>query len=90
MRRAAVSAASNIVEGSSRRSQSDYVRFLEISLGSAKELAYQLELSARLELIERSLVTNACEACTELIRLLASLVRAFDMQRSVRDLPCSL
>src|SRR5688572_7907842 len=33
MRRSATSVACNIVEGSTRRSQSDYVRFLELSLG---------------------------------------------------------
>jgi four helix bundle protein len=40
--RSAVSIPSNIAEGSSRGSEKDYVRFLEIALGSGFELETQL------------------------------------------------
>lgn len=40
--KAAVSIPSNIAEGSSRSSEKDYNRFLEISLGSSFELETQL------------------------------------------------
>lgn len=48
LRRGAVSVASNLVEGCSRESQADFCRFVEIALGSAMELHYQLSLAARL------------------------------------------
>lgn len=48
LRRSSVSIASNIVEGSARNSTREYLRFLEISYASARELKYQLSLAKRL------------------------------------------
>jgi four helix bundle protein len=48
VRRAAMSVASNIVEGCARSSEADYLRFLDMSYGSAKELEYQLSVADRL------------------------------------------
>ncbi len=42
MKRAAISIPSNILEGSSRESDKDFKRFLEIALGAAFELETQL------------------------------------------------
>jgi len=46
--RSAVSISSNIAEGSSRFSERDYFRFLEIALGSAFELETQLLIANKL------------------------------------------
>ena len=48
LRRAAVSVGANIVEGAARPSEGDYVWFLTIAYGSAKELQYELSIADRL------------------------------------------
>jgi four helix bundle protein len=75
MRRAAVSVASNIVEGCSRSSTTEYVRFLEIAYGSARELEYQISLSVKLGyLIDvHDFAATALETCKVLNGLIRSL-----------------
>jgi four helix bundle protein len=48
MRRCAVSAAANIVEGCGRRTEAEFDRYLDISFGSLRELGYFIDLSYRL------------------------------------------
>ena len=45
VRRAAVSAASNIAEGAAKRGPREFGRYLDMALGSLSELAYQLMLA---------------------------------------------
>lgn len=46
--RSSISISSNIAEGSSRRSQKDYFRFIEIALGSCFELESQFLIASEL------------------------------------------
>lgn len=73
LRRASVSVPSNIAEGYGRHSTMDYVRFLQIALGSAYELETQLELSVRLQLAGVDEVKDALELCVEIEKMLVAL-----------------
>src|SRR5947207_7150734 len=53
-RRAAFSAAVNIVEGSSRKSRKEFRRFLDISLASLTEVGYTLRFAKEAGLLEES------------------------------------
>ena len=54
MRRSAVSIASNIAEGSSRSTNKDFRRFLDIARGSASELETQVILAHRLGMMSEN------------------------------------
>lgn len=53
--RAAVSIPANIAEGSSRQSDKDYARFLQLALGSAFEIQTYLIIARELEWVTQEL-----------------------------------
>jgi four helix bundle protein len=59
MRRAAVSAPSNIAEGAANRSGSMFKNFLSIAIGSLNELDTQLEIASRIGFWDASDYSNA-------------------------------
>ncbi len=76
MRRSSVSVASNIVEGCARQSQSDYLRFLDMAFGSAKELGYHISLAHRLGYLKDSEHQPLDDLCNETCRVLNGLIRS--------------
>ncbi len=76
IRRAAVSVASNIVEGATRYSRREYPRFLDTAFSSACELKYQLSVGQRLGFMSESVAGRLASKCEELTKVLNGLVRA--------------
>jgi four helix bundle protein len=73
MRRAAVSVASNIAEGSGRSGRAQFAQFLGQALGSASELEYQYLLAQELGLIEAASSSIASGHVVEVKRMLTAL-----------------
>jgi four helix bundle protein len=76
MRRAAVSIASNVVEGSARRTEADYIRFLDMAHASARELEYPLTLAARLGYLSEADSAQVLTLADDVNRVLAGLLRS--------------
>ncbi len=76
MRRAAISAPSNIVEGCARESQADYLRFLQIAFSSLRELHYQVNLSHRLGYLNLSAYSECERKLLEAEKVLGALIRS--------------
>ena len=76
LRRAAVSVASNIVEGCARNSESDYLRFLDMAYGSAREVEYQLSLAHRLGFLDDADHQKVASQTTETCKVLNGLIRS--------------
>ncbi len=77
MRRAAVSTPTNIVEGCARESEADYLRFMDIALGSARELVYLATVANRLMFLKTDQGSELNELGERVAGALAMLRRSY-------------
>jgi four helix bundle protein len=80
MRRAALSVASNIVEGCARETASDFAHFLTIAYASARETQYQIEVALRLGYVKpekQAALRDAAARSSQLLNRLLARVRRF-------------
>jgi four helix bundle protein len=87
IRRAAVSTASNLVEGSARRGENEYLNFCNISCASAFETRYLMELSFRLGILSPVAHKVLNPRMTYLCKSLVRLVIALEDEAGVRSSP---
>jgi four helix bundle protein len=82
IRRASVSIASNIVEGSGRGGDAELIRFLRIAAGSAHEVEYQLLLAHDLGFLSKELYQQLETESVQIKRMLAGLIQKLEIRRN--------
>jgi four helix bundle protein len=80
LRRAAVSVPANIAEGSKRRTNQDFARFLNISEGSLSETDYLLLCSKDLGYLSDAALDPLAEEVDEISRMLYTLRRKVERE----------
>lgn len=81
MRRAAVSICSNMVEGCSRGSASEYKHFVSIAKGSTAELECQIELTRAIGFINETTANRLIATTQHVIKMLSGLKKALNNQK---------
>ena len=72
--RAAISIPSNIAEGSSRNSEKEFKRFLEIAMGSLFEVETQLIIAQELEFIKSGELKTVFDLLNKEAKMINSLI----------------
>ncbi len=75
MRRASASIGMNIAEGCYRKGSVEMARFLQIAMGSASELEYQLLLAHDLDYLPNPEYERLAAQSVEVKRMLSSLMQ---------------
>jgi four helix bundle protein len=73
MRRAAVSISSNVAEGCSRSSKTDFRRFIEIATGSAFEVISQARIAREQDWLSAEAHDGLYHSTLEIVRMLSGL-----------------
>jgi len=75
LRRSAVSVSANIAEGTSRSSDTDLTRFVEIAYGSLLESISQLEIAKRQRFLSDDMFAEAYKNAEDLAKMLSGFRR---------------
>lgn len=81
MQRAAVSIASNIAQGKTRRAKNEYINFLYIALSSTAELGTQLVFAKEVRYINNIEESDLSEKLDYISRMLRNLIKNLQDKR---------
>lgn len=81
MRRAVASIPTNIAEGCGRETNAELSRFLQIAMGSASEVEYQLLLARDLDFLTTDIYIRLNEDLLHVKRMLNSLLQKVNANR---------
>jgi four helix bundle protein len=87
IQRAALSIPANIVEGSSRASDRDFAKFIQISIGSASELEYHLHFATDAGLMSSAEFETRQREVVEVRRMLIGLLKKLRPPAQSGDAP---
>lgn len=76
LRRAAASTSANLAEGCAKRSDAEFARYLDIALGSAREVENHLELAQGLGCMAPEVLEKLLHDAEEVGRIIFGLARA--------------
>jgi four helix bundle protein len=85
LRRAAVSVASNVAEGSARRTTREFIHYLYVARGSLAETQTQLLLSRRLGYLDEARFLELDRGVDVLGRILNALVNGLQRRLALRS-----
>ena len=74
LRRASVSVCSNIAEGSSRKTDAEKRRFLEISRSSLVEIDTQIEIALMLNYVKKENITELENCISRVFQMLSKMI----------------
>jgi four helix bundle protein len=80
MRRAAVSISSNIAEGSSRVSRTDFARFVEIATGSLFEVVSQTTIALQRKMVAQNDYNRIYAAAEKQSKMLSGLRGLYELR----------
>lgn len=78
IRRSSVSVPSNIAEGYGRVGKTEYIRFLQIALGSLRELDTQLIIAQKVGLTTPEQFAPVMKETDEMLRIMVSTLRKLE------------
>lgn len=85
--KSALSTSSNIAEGRTKKSEREFLRFLDIALGSAGELQYQLRAAIDCSAISAEEGNDLNRRTEEVAKMLQGLIRRIRDDLNDEDVP---